>query len=232
MEMVVTDIARLNPSVPRQIETRPSNLGKVLLICEGPTEVLYFEHFADIIRRNQNKFAHLDIESIPAKGNAQRVLNFAEEFLQEETNLRKYALYEKHLVFDCDAPTDIERVIIDMLSSTNNYILSLTNLLFETWLLMHFEQVEPIYSDTKTKVGNRLEAALGKEYTKADSGLIRQIIGNGDNLRNAISHAYALEERFKNQNLSLEKDIQKMNPFTTVHSLMERMLYEMERSET
>jgi hypothetical protein len=230
--MVVTDIARLNPFVPRQTETRPSNLGKVLLFCEGPTEVLYFEYFSEIIRKNQNKYAHLNIESIPAEGNAQRVMNFAEEFLQDETNLRKYALYEKHLVFDCDAPTDIERVIIDMLSSTNNYKLSLTNLLFETWLLMHFEQVEPIYTDTKTKVGNRLDVALGKEYSKADSGLIRQIIGNGDNLRNAISHAHVLEDRYRDLNLSLEKDIRQMNPFTTVHSLMERILNEMQKSET
>lgn len=230
--MVVTNIARLNPFVPRQIETRPSNLGKVLLICEGPTEVLYFEHFADIIRKNQNKYAHLDIESIPAEGNAQRVLNFAEEFLQDESNLHKYVLYEKHLVFDCDAPTEIERVITDMLSSTHNYILSLTNLSFETWLLMHFEQVEPSYTDTKTKISNRLEAALGKEYSKADSGLIRLIIGNGDNLRNAILHAHVLEERYRNLNLSLEKDIRQMNPFTTVHSLMERILNEMQKSET
>lgn len=229
--MVVTEIARLNPFVPRETETRLSNLGKVLLICEGPTEVFYFEYFAEIIRNNQNKYAHLDIESIPAEGNARRVLNFAEEFLQDESNLRKYALYEKHLVFDCDAPTEIERVIIDMLSSTNNYTLSLTNLLFETWLLMHFEQVEPLYSNTKTKIENRLEASLGKEYTKADSGLIRQIIGNGDNLRNAISHAHVLEERYKNDNLSLERDIRQMNPFTTVHSLMERILNEMQKSE-
>lgn len=230
-ETVVFNIARLNPFMPRQTETRPSNLGKVLLICEGPTEVYYFEHFADIIRKNQNKYAHLDIESIPAEGNARRVLNFAEELLQDESNLRRYALYEKHLVFDCDAPDDIVGVISDMLSSTNDYILSLTNLVFETWLLMHLEQVESTYSDTKTKIQNRLDASLGKAYVKADPGLIRQIVGNGDNLRNAISHARELDKRYKDQHLSMERDIRKMNPFTTVHTLMERILYEMQKTD-
>jgi len=91
-------IARLNPFLPRQVETRPSNLGKVLLFCEGQTEVLYFEYFADIIRKNRNKYAHLHIESIPANGNAQQVLNFAEDFLQNEDHLQKYLLFEKHLV--------------------------------------------------------------------------------------------------------------------------------------
>lgn len=230
--MVVTDIARLNPFVPRQTETRPSNLGRVLLFCEGPSEALYFEYFAEIIRKNQNKYAHLNIQTISAEGDAQRVLNFAEEFLQDESKLRKYVLYEKHLVFDCDAPTEIERVITSMLSSTNNYTLALTNLSFETWLLMHFEQVELSYTNTKSKVGKRLDAALGTKYIKGNSGHIRQIIGNGDNLRNAISHARILEERYQNDNLSLEKNIRQMKPFTTVHTLMERILNEMQKAES
>ncbi|WP_028563642.1 RloB family protein [Paenibacillus pinihumi] len=224
-------IARLNPFLPRQVETRPSHLGKVLLFCEGQTEVIYFEYFAEIIQKNRNKYAHLDIESIPANGNAQQVLNFAEDFLLDEVNMQKYSLYEKHLVFDCDAPREIEKVLRDMLASTNHYTLSLTNLLFETWLLMHFEQVEPEYSNSKRVIGERLSYALGREYTKADSGLIRQIIGNGDTLRNAISHAHLLEEKYSQKELVYETDIRQMNPFTTVHLLMERILLEMSSSE-
>ncbi|MDP4096387.1 RloB family protein [Paenibacillus sp. P96] len=225
------NIARLNPFLPRQVETRPSNLGKVLLFCEGPTEVYYFEYFAEIIRKSRNKYSHLDIESIPANGNAQRVLNFAEDFLKDETNVQKYLLYEKHLVFDCDAPSEIEKVIRDMLASTNGFALSLTNLMFETWLLMHFEQVEPAYSHSKKIIGERLSHVLGREYAKADPGLIRQIIGNGDTLRNAINHAHKLEERYTEQELAYDKDIHQMNPYTTVHLLMERILLEMSSVE-
>lgn len=224
-------IARLNPFLPRQVETRSSNLGKVLLFCEGQTEVLYFEYFADIIRKNRNKYAHLHIESIPANGNAQQVLNFAEDFLQHEEQMQKYLLFEKHLVFDCDAPRHIEKVIRDMLASDHEFSLSLTNLLFETWLLMHLEQVEPEYSNSKKTIGTRLANALGREYAKAESGVIRQIIGNGDTLRNAIRHAHELAERYKSRNLEYETDIRQMNPFTTVHLLMERILLEMSGSE-
>ncbi|MOA18031.1 hypothetical protein D3C78_1383160 [compost metagenome] len=130
-------------------------------------------------------------------------------------------------MFDCDAPNDIEKVIQDMLASNSNFTLSLTNLLFETWLLMHFEQVESDYSKSRKIIYQRLSHALGKEYEKADSGLIRQIIGNGDTLRNAISHAHTLEKRFNDQEMIYSKDIQQMNPFTTVHLLMERILMEM-----
>ena len=31
------------------------------------------------------------------------VFNYAEDFLKDDANRRKYDLYEKHLVFDCDA---------------------------------------------------------------------------------------------------------------------------------
>ena len=174
--MAVINIARLNPFISRQVGTRESNLGKVLLFCEGFTEVYYFEHFAQIIRSNQNKYAHLNIVSIPAEGNAQRVLEFAEHFLDNEDNLRQFSLYEKHLVFDCDAPQQIEKVITEMISSSNEYTLSITNLLFETWLLMHFEYVEFAFSNTKKKVGIRLDKALGRKYVKSDPGIIRQII--------------------------------------------------------
>lgn len=103
-----------------------------MLFCEGQTEVIYFEYFAEIIQKNRNKYVHLDIESIPANGNAKQVLNFAESFLLDKVNMQKYSLYEKNLVFDCDAPREIEKVLRDMLASTNDYTLSLTNLLFET----------------------------------------------------------------------------------------------------
>ena len=54
-------MVRLNPFVERRSEFRESNLGKVLVFCEGQTETNYFEHFSNIIRNSQNKYAHLEI---------------------------------------------------------------------------------------------------------------------------------------------------------------------------
>ena len=45
------------------------------------------------------------------------------------------------MIFDCDAPSDIQDVITEMTKSENEYILDYSNLLFETWLVMHFKEI-------------------------------------------------------------------------------------------
>jgi len=225
-------MARLKAFVERTTATRAGNLGKVLLFCEGPTEVCYFEHFSKIIRAHRNKYSHIDIVPVPAGGNAQAVLNFAEAFLSDEENLRMYSLYEKHLVFDCDAPPNIQAVIHNMLASAHGYDLLLTNLLFETWLLMHVEEVDHTCSHSKKKIMERLSHALGREYGKKQDdmpGIVRQLIGDGDNLRKAISYADSLDQTYTAQHLHIQTNILQMNPYTSVHRLMELILSEMQK---
>lgn len=53
------------------------------------------------------KYSDIVIEPINAEGNAMHVYNYAEAFLGIEENASKYLHYEKHLVFDCDAPEKI-----------------------------------------------------------------------------------------------------------------------------
>ncbi|MFB5269895.1 RloB family protein [Paenibacillus enshidis] len=224
-------IPRLNPFAQRQIEIKESNLGRVLLFCEGPTEHYYFDYFSKIIEKNRNKYSELDIKSIPANGNAKRVFDFAENFLSNEQNARKFSAYEKNLVFDCDSPKDIQQIITLMNASPHKYNLLLTNLLFEVWLLMHFESPEYSNSNTKKKIYERLSNALGKNYRKASSGIIRQIIGNGENLKLAIKHAREIESRLFEQKLDIGHNIAEMNPYTTLHSFMNRILSEMQRAK-
>jgi hypothetical protein len=122
-----------------------------------------------------------------------------------------------------------------MKASENQYYLLVTNLLFEVWLLMHFEELTQPLSNTKKKIYTRLSEALGREYSKKQEempGLVRQIIGNGDNLRSAISHAEKLEEQYKNRELNIITHISQMNPYTSVHKLMERILNEMHRVDS
>ena len=69
-------------------------------------------------------------------------------------NLLKYLYYEKHLVFDCDAPDNIQEVITKMRKSDNGYILDYSNLLFETWLVMHFQNLKPEEDNGKVKIEN------------------------------------------------------------------------------
>jgi hypothetical protein len=224
-------MARLNPFIERQTNTRERNLGKVLLFCEGHTEKNYFDYFATIVNSNKNKYSHMEIVPLLASGNARRVLNYAEDYLADDTNSKKYSLFEKFLVFDCDDPTDIQLVILDMQKS-DTFTLLLTNFVFEIWLLMHFENVESTI--TKAKTYGKLATALGLEFygdsEKASEGIIRKIIGNGDDLRRAIRNAQELEQKYKERNLCIEKNIQEMNPYTSVHTIMEQILIEMMRS--
>ena len=56
--------------------------------------------------------------------------------------------------------------------------------------------------------------------------IIAKIIGDLQPVRYAIENARSLEEKYKSEGLSVKSDIDKMNPYTTVHKLMEEILSE------
>lgn len=133
---------KLHISLERTVATKKKNIGRIILFCEGKTEKYYFDYFADIINKNTNKFNNVVVQTKSAGGNAQRVLNFAENFLSKESNNRIYENYGKYLVFDCDAPKNISSVISSASEPNKDYTLLISNHFFETWLLMHFEEVD------------------------------------------------------------------------------------------
>lgn len=133
-------MGRTRLSRERLTEIKKVNIGRILIFCEGMTEKLYLDYFAKII--NRNKFTDIHIETQSADGNSRTVYKYAEEFLEEEDHNREYSNYQKYLVFDCDDPPDIQQVILDMQGSDKGYSLIVSNLLFELWLLMHFESIQ------------------------------------------------------------------------------------------
>lgn len=189
-----------------------------MIFCEGPTEKYYFDYFAEII--DKNKYTDIQVKTESAGGSARTVLNFANEFLEDDKNW-KYATYAKYLVFDCDDPPDIQKVITDSQEAPEKYSLLVTNKLFETWLLMHFEDVEePLGIHA---IQNRLAEHLKRDYKKADPGCIRSIIQNGD-FEKAIDHGRALGDRYREDGKSIFRDITEMNPYTNVYKLIEQFL--------
>lgn len=211
---------------PREVATKEPSIGKIIIFCEGMTEKNYFDYFAKIINDGKNKFNEIKVEVLPpAGGNARRVFNFAEEFLNEKCNISKYQYYQKFLSFDCDAPDDIQNVINDMISSTNNYELLISNLLFETWLLMHFENVDLPLKKLNTLY--KLAKALGMVgYTKKHknkSGLTRKVLNCG-NIKKAIENAEILHKKYEDSGQTIKRDIKQMNPYTTVHKLVKEFL--------
>lgn len=106
---------------------------------------------------------------------------------------------EKHLVFDCDSPKTIQDLILKMKESKHNYILDYSNLLFEIWLVMHFQDIKPTENYKKRKIYNLMKDFLKvAEYNskvKADKGTIGIILGSDGNkkIRDAIENAKEIE---------------------------------------
>lgn len=226
-------VGRLVNGERKIINPKPENAGKLLIFCEGFTEYNYLEYFKVYLEKNlRAQYSEIVLEPINTEGNAMRVYQYAEEFLDNDENKRKYDLYEKHLVFDCDAPKEIDKVIQLMRESKNDYILDYSNLLFETWLVMHFQNVLPEEDNKKRNIIRCMREFLGvQRYTtkvKAAKGTIGKILGNDGNrrIRAAVENAKRLEAYWEQKGLELEKDVKSMNPSVGIYKLIERLLDE------
>lgn len=210
-------MGRTELSPQRRSQIKKTNIGRIIVFCEGKTEKYYFDYFAEILKKN--KYTDVEVVLETASGNAQAVLNYAGRFMQEEANNRKYSHYAKYLAFDCDAPPDIQAVV----SAADGYTLLVSNPLFEIWLLMHFEDVEqPL---TKREIYQRLADHLNKKYSKGSKGQIRQIVLTGD-IEKAIDFARKLEETYAGQGKNIYLDVQDMDPYTSVYTLIEQFMAE------
>lgn len=224
---------RLRPNLPRETEIIKPYIGKALVFWEGTTEYNYLDYFVKVFKVNENnKYTNINIEVEieNVHGNAQTVFNYAEEFLASDENMKKYKDYDKSLIFDCDDPDNIEKVIEDMINSPNHYILLLSNLLFETWLLMHFETVdEPL---TKAQIYRKMAGHLNcQDYNskeKAKTGNIRAIAGDIKDVKAAIQNAKNLEREYRGKSNDLINNIRTLNPYTKVYSFIEDILREID----
>lgn len=151
-------MGRTQLSPQRLSETKKTNIGRIIIFCEGKTEKYYFDYFAEIIKKN--KYTDVEVILKTANGNAQTVLNCANEFMADEKHNQKFSTYGKYLAFDCDDPPDIQTVVL----AAAGYELLISNHLFETWLLMHFEDVEEKIS--KREIYRRLSSHLHGNYRK------------------------------------------------------------------
>ncbi|WP_010245742.1 RloB family protein [Acetivibrio cellulolyticus] len=210
-------MGRTQLSPQRLSETKKEYIGQIIIFCEGKTEKYYFDYFAEIIKKN--KFTDIEVVLETANGNAQTVLNYAKSFMDDEENNRKYKNYGKYLVFDCDAPPDIQAVVM----AAKDYELLISNHLFETWLLMHFEDVE--VKLTKKQIYDRLMRHLHGDYIKGHKGKTREIVQNGS-IEKAIDNAKVLEQNYAIEGKSIFSNIKDMNPYTSVHKLVEQFMIE------
>ena len=195
-------------------------IGNVIIFCEGKTEKLYFDYFSDIIKKSTYTNIKVYVEN--TSGNARRTLDYANNFMAQAENNIKYSEYQKYLAFDCDGDKDIQNIICEALNSNFEYSLLISNLIFETWLLMHFENVDVPMG--KRAIYTNLSGHLhSKKYKKARKGLIREIIQNG-NVELAIDNAKKLQKAYADKGFTILSNIKTMNPYTNVHDLIEQLM--------
>lgn len=215
-------MSRTELSANRRKNIINANLGQIILFCEGMTEKRYFEYFTDIIENDKsNKFNDVIVEIESADGNASRVFKFANNFLDDKNNNRKYVNYKKYLVFDCDAPPNAQDIINNMLKSDKKYELLISNCFFEIWLLMHFENVNEKIS--KGDIYRKLSDHLYHTYKKGDNGTIREIIQNGS-IEEAIRNAEELSDKYLEAGKDICGCIGEMDPYTNVYIIVEELL--------
>lgn len=88
---------------------------------------------------------------------------------------------------------------------------------------MHFEDVEAKLS--KREIYRRLSEHLHSSYSKGHKGKTREIVQNG-NIERAIDNAKDLERQYAKDGKSVFTSIKEMNPYTSVHRLIEQFMVE------
>ena len=139
--------------------------------------------------------------------------------MRNENHNQRFINYGKYLAFDCDDPPNIQ----DVVTEARGYELLISNHLFGTWLLMHFEDVEKKIS--KQEIYRRLSEHLTHDYSKGHKGKTREILQNGD-IEKAIDNARTLENQYNADGKSMFTSIEDMNPFTSVYKLIEQFMVE------
>ena len=228
-------MARLTLNNTRKTETKNEHIGKVLIFCEGYTEYNYFNYLCEYYNTNKkDKYSQVELIPVNTEGNASNVLNYADDFFEKDGNKEKYSNHEKHLVFDCDAPDNIQEVINNMKNSPNDYFLDYTCLVFETWLLMHYQEFSSETKYRKSKLYNMMCDILDvNKYTskvKASEATIKKILASDgrEKMKKAIVNAQELEKYYKDAGLYIFENIKDMNPSSSVHSLVERIIDEID----
>ena len=135
---------------------------KVLIVCGGETEEVYFNHYKDKHKRN---LQNISIKIIPhKKSNPMAVVQAA---------LTRKAEYDEiWAVFDKDDFKDFDDAIIFALNNGINYAFS--NEAIEYWFFLHFANRTGAMS--RALLNDELERKLGFKYDK-DAETIRRVCG-------------------------------------------------------
>ncbi|WP_411345020.1 RloB family protein [Paenibacillus sp. WLX1005] len=150
---------------------------EILIFCEGETEKLYFEMLNRKYNASNVKINNtIQVSPFVAPGQSLDLVEYVIRSIQKNPRYKKNDVEKIYVVFDKD-DQDWERVDMAIrLAKSNGFGVIFSNICFDIWLLMHYEDVN-IALERKTiysKLSNSMSIE-NYEKNKANS-IIKDIL--------------------------------------------------------
>ncbi len=151
-------------------------LKTIFALVEGTSEKVYLER---IRRLNTNVSVKVKVT------NQKKAVDIVKDCIKQSEYEGVMSTDTCAVIFDCDAISkdDMEKAVI--LAEKNNIFIALSNLCFEYWLLLHFEE-PPMRLDSEDLYKEELSNCLKRKYHKS-SGIGNMIVS--ENVKTAITRA-------------------------------------------
>lgn len=183
---------------------------RILVLCEGETEVAYFKGI-----KRSHRFrgkASLKVEC-PTKHDAKSLVDRAVRMKKEAKKERNPYDGGVWVVFDKDPHQDQEEAFKK--AGENSIGIAFSSLSFEYWYLLHFKKTTRTFTDQ-----DELMADLRKEwpgYEKTGQDHFGEL---GEKLPQAIENAEWLREQMDEELQDRGGRIHRVNPYVTVDQLV------------
>ncbi len=187
---------------------------RVLILCEGETEVKYFQGFKGDEQRRR-RFVSVDVDIYQPQNYSPRGL------VEEAKNKIKGARQAKNafdsvwVLFDRDRHANIADAFV--MAEAHNINVAFSNVCFELWILLHFERfLRP--EDECNSMITHLKRHI-PEYQKASSHY--PILK--DRIETAIQNGRWVKEQTKHE-CERGAKVYELSAYTNVHELVEYLL--------
>lgn len=161
---------------------------KIYIYCEGKTEKIYF----DILNKKYNETSRIQVKAKEVGETSHRLIDYAISDINNKSSKEKNKIGQVIIIFDKDEISDQEVEKLFQKADRHDIKIAFSNINFETWLLMHFEDVDFAYSkqdlNKKMKkyfnVDNYQEHKGNIKTLAKIEGFINRAMKNGLNFEN------------------------------------------------
>ncbi|UUX35197.1 RloB family protein [Fundicoccus culcitae] len=179
----------------------------IRIYCEGKTEKLYF----DMLSRKYNTSVSIKTFHVAKSGH-----KLIEHAIRDCALFDKSSIEKKAIIFDKD---ELDNEVIDSvvrMAINNDFLVGFSNINFEVWLLMHFQDVQHGYE--KSVLNQKLEQYTGVQNYHATKGSLEVVNQFEDYVNDAMLRGL--------RSGSLERNNYTQNPYTNLTGIIETIYHQ------